>query len=135
MPSNEINYIATIPIETTTSTLSTKEVPQPIYGNNIGTIPESSSRDLTGFTLDQDTPEWLKLDFAKIASDIKENSISMSIPVSKDKSSNFYPEFDRVDSDEDEAAFLDKIHRSSHSGYLNIKCTKAYFFEFHYMLE
>ena len=47
IPTNEINYIATIPIETTTSTSSTKEVSQPIYENKIGTIPESSSRDLT----------------------------------------------------------------------------------------
>ena len=132
---NEINYIATIPIETTTSTSSTKEVSQPIYGNNSGSLPESSSRDLTGLTIDQDTPEWLKLDFAKIASDIKANSISISIPVSKDKSSNFYPEFNRVDSNEDQADILDKIHRSSHSGYLNIKCTKGYFFKFHYVLN
>ena len=85
---------------------------------------------MTGSTIDQDTPEWLKLDFAKIASDIKANSISISIPVSKDKSSNFYPEFDRVDSNEDQADILDKIHRSSHSGYLNIKCTKGYFLNF-----
>ena len=132
IPSNEINYVATIPIQTTTTTSSTIEVPQPIYGNDIGSLPESSSRDLSGFTFDQDTPEWLKLDFAKIASDIQANSVL----VSKEKSSNFYPEFDKVDSNEDQAVFLDKIHNpNSHSGYLKIKCKKGYLFEFHYVLE